>query len=320
MSGPAADVFDRFPDGIVVCDPDGQVVAANPRACLDLVAMDTGSVGVAAAPLDDDGAHVVVEFRQAVARRSAPRRLRVFAMGELCVEAADGQLSGDWLGQRPGELLRFLVCSRGRVVPTDAIAEAIWPHVGAGATNTVRQFVHALRERLEPGRPPHAASAFVECRHGGYALRCDRVWIDADEFEQQASQGLRASAAGERRLAVRCLERAASLYRDDFLCDEPYADWAFVERERLRAVAHDVLQTLAELQRDRPAATAACLERLAELEPFDDDVQRQLIAAGLRLGRKSRAARHYESFRVRLRREFGEHPDFELSEVIGAQR
>jgi DNA-binding SARP family transcriptional activator len=315
MSGPAADVFDRFPDGIVVCDPDGQVVAANPRACLDLVAMDTGSVGVAAAPLDDDGAHVVVEFRQAVARRSAPRRLRVFAMGELCVEAADGQLSGDWLGQRPGELLRFLVCSRGRVVPTDAIAEAIWPHVGAGATNTVRQFVHALRERLEPGRPPHAASAFVECRHGGYALRCDRVWIDADEFEQQASQGLRASAAGERRLAVRCLERAASLYRDDFLCDEPYADWAFVERERLRAVAHDVLQTLAELQRDRPAATAACLERLAELEPFDDDVQRQL-----RSGRKSRAARHYESFRVRLRREFGEHPDFELSEVIGAQR
>jgi DNA-binding SARP family transcriptional activator len=320
MIGPAADVFDRFPDGIVVCDTGGQVVASNPRMRLDLVAMDAGSVGIAAAPLDDDGAHVVVEFRQASARRSAPRRLRIFAMGELRVETADGPLSGDWLDQRPGELLRFLVCSRGRVVPTDAIAEAIWPHVGSGATNTVRQFVHALRERLEPGRPPHAASAFVECRRGGYALRRDRVWIDADAFEQEATEGLRASAAGEHDLATQHLERAASLYRDDFLCDEPYADWAFVERERLRAVAHNVLQTLAELQRDRPAATAACLERLAELEPFDDDVQRQLIAAWLRLGRKSRAARHYESFRVRLQREFGERPDFELSEVIGAHR
>jgi hypothetical protein len=60
MMGPAADVFDRFPDGIVVCDPGGQVVALNPRVRLDLVAMDAGSVGLAAVPLDDEGAHVVV--------------------------------------------------------------------------------------------------------------------------------------------------------------------------------------------------------------------------------------------------------------------
>jgi DNA-binding SARP family transcriptional activator len=315
MIRPAADVFDRFPHGIVVCDPGGQVVAANPRVRLDLVAMGAGSVGIATARLEDDGSHVVVELRHATARHSAPRRLRVFALGELRVETPDGPLFGDWLDQRPGELLRFLVCSRGRVVPTDAIAEAIWPHVGSGATNTVRQFVHALRERLEPGRSPHAASAFVECRRGGYALRREGVWIDADAFEQDASEGLRALAAGEHAIAQEHLAQAAALYRDDFLSDEPYADWAFVERERLRAIAHNVLQALAELQRDRPAATAAYLERLAELEPFDDDVQRQLISAWLRLGRKSRAARHYESFRVRLLREFGERPDFELSQL-----
>lgn len=315
MIRPAADVFDRFPDGLVVCDPGGQVVAANPRVRLDLAAMDAGSVGIAAAPLDDDGAHVVVELRAAMPS-SVPRRLRIHAMGELRVETPEGPLSGDWLDQRPGELLRFLVCSRGRVVPTDAIAEAIWPHVGAGATNTVRQFVHALRDRLEPGRPPHAASAFVECRRGGYSLRRDRVWIDADAFEHEASDGLDALAATDRATAQEHLERAAALYRDDFLSDEPYADWAFVERERLRAVAHNVLQTLADLHHDRPATSAGYLERLAELEPFDDDVERQLIAAWLRLGRKSRAARHYESFRVRLMREFGERPDFELSRVV----
>jgi len=313
--GPAADVFDRFPHGIVVCDPGGQVVAANPRARLDLVAMGAGAVGIASAPLDDDGSHVVVELRPPAARHSVPRRLRLLTMGELRVESPDGPLSGDWLDQRPGELLRFLVCSRGRVVPTDVIAEAIWPHVGSGATNTVRQFVHALRERLEPGRPPHAASAFIECRRGGYALRRDRVWIDADAFEHDADEGLDALAAGEHEIACQRLERAAALYRDDFLRDEPYADWAFIERERLRAVAHNVLQALVELRRDHLPAVAAYLERLAELEPFDDDVHRQLIAVWLRLGRKSRAARHYESLRIRLLREFGERPDFELSEL-----
>jgi len=83
----------------------------------------------------------------------------------------------------------------------------------------------------------------------------------------------------------------------------------------VRALACDALRALAELRRDEPAAAAVHLDRLAEMEPFDDDVQRQLISAWLRLGRKSRAARHYESFRIRLAREFGQRPAFELSNL-----
>jgi DNA-binding SARP family transcriptional activator len=251
---------------------------------------------------------------------SAPRRLRVFTLGDLRVEGPDGSLGGPWLDQRAGQLLRFLVCRRGRVTAADVIAEAIWPHTGSGATNTVRYFVHALRERLEPDRARQAPSAFVECRRGGYALRRESVWIDADAFEDVARAGTLALAGGDPATARRQLEHAAALYRDDFLADEPYADWAFAERERLRATAHAVLQGLAELHRDQPATTAGYLERLAELDPFDDDVQRQLIAAWLRLGRKRRAARQYDSFRVRLQREFGERPAFELSQLAALER
>jgi DNA-binding SARP family transcriptional activator len=111
------------------------------------------------------------------------------------------------------------------------------------------------------------------------------------------------------------LEAAVALYADDLLADEPYAEWALRERERVRALACDALRALSELRRDEPAAAAAHLDRLAEMEPFDDDVQRQLISAWLRLGRKSRAARHYESFRIRLAREFGQRPAFELSNL-----
>jgi DNA-binding SARP family transcriptional activator len=264
--------------------------------------------------------HVVVDLREAMARHSTAPQLRVFALGDLCVEGPDGSLSGAWLDQRPGQLLRFLVCRRGRVTPADVIAEAIWPHVGAGATNTVRHFVHALRERLEPERPRHAASAFVECRRGGYALRRESIWIDADAFEHEAAEGMAALSANGHAIARDHLQRAAALYQDDFLRDEPYAVWVFAERERLRSIAHSVLQGLAELYVDQPAAAAGYLERLAELEPFDDDVQRQLIAAWLRLGRTSRAVRHYDSFRVRLLREFGARPGFELSQLVELDR
>ena len=269
---------------------------------------------VSAAPLYGDASHVMIELRPE--RRAAAHRpsLRVFTLGSLRVDGEHGQLAGEWLDQRAGELLGYLACERRRVAPADAIAEAIWPQAGAAAGNSVRHFVHVLRERLEPDRGRGTASSYVVCRRGGYALASGRVWIDADEFEAEARRGMTALAVGDVRSAEWRLVRAAQLYQGDFLGDFPYAEWALAEREQLRATAGDVLRALADIRGEEPDA-AVCLERLAHLEPFDTDVLRRLLTAWMRQGRRSRAARHYESFKWRLMREFGERPGFELAEL-----
>jgi DNA-binding SARP family transcriptional activator len=288
-----------------------------PEVRLEAPEAPGGALWITAAPLYEDGSHVVFALRPD-RRPSQTRQLHIFALGEMRIETPEGPLSGDWLEQRPGQLLRLLVCERHRVAPADAIAESIWPHAGPAAANTVRHFVHALREKLEPRRPKHGESCSVVCRRGGYALRSEYVWIDADEFEQEAGAGMAALATGDRVLARAHLGRAVALYRGDFLSDEPYAEWAFLERERLRAIACNALRALAELHVDRSEVAANYLERLADMEPYDDDVQRLLISAWLRLGRRTRAARHYHSFRVRMLREFGERPEFELSDLATA--
>jgi DNA-binding SARP family transcriptional activator len=257
---------------------------------------------------------VVVELRPERRMPLPEPALRVHTLGRLRVESDDGRLTGPWLDQRAGQLLRYLACERRRVAPADAIAEAIWPQAGPAAANSVRHFVHVLREHLEPRRPRGTQSSYVICRRGGYALASGRVWVDADEFEAEARRGLMARAAGDIRTAESRLVRALQLYGGDFLSDEPYAEWALAEREHLRATACDVLRALAEIRGEGPEA-AACLERLADMEPFDTDVQRRLITTWLRQGRRSRAARHYETFRWRLMREFGERPGFELAEL-----
>ena len=61
-----------------------------------------------------------------------------------------------------------------------------------------------------------------------------------------------------------------------------------------------------------PAWRAHYLERLAEMEPLDADVQRDLIAAWLRQGRRTRAMRRYRMVQSRLMREFGERVTFDL--------
>jgi len=55
------------------------------------------------------------------------------------------------------------------------------------------------------------------------------------------------------------------------------------------------------------------LQRLAELEPYDMDAQRDLLALLLRRGRHADAHRRYEVVRRRYRRAFGEDPDLELA-------
>jgi DNA-binding SARP family transcriptional activator len=296
-----------------------------PELRLDVPTAPTGALWVTAAPLDADGSAVVFQMRPGSPedRRTRTRphwldgpHLRIFALGTMRVESREGALSGDWLEQRPGQLLRFLVNERHRVVPTEVIASAVWGQVGRTAPNTVRHFVHALRERLEPDRPKHGESSFVVSRRGGYALNAERVWTDVDEFEMEVRRGRAAIACVAREQAIERFERAAVLYRDDFLADEPYAEWAFPERERLRSLAGDTLRSLSALYEHEPVKSASYLERLGSMEPFDNDVHRELIAALLRLGRRSRAARHYQAFRQRLMGAFGEHPDFELRELM----
>lgn len=301
-----------------------QTAKRLPELRVDVPAAPSGALWVTAAPLDDAGSAVVFQLRPGSPqdRRTRMRphwldgpQLRVYALGSLRVESREGPLTGDWLEQRPGQLLRFLVAERQRVVPTEVIASAVWGQTGRSAPNTVRHFVHALRERLEPDRP-NGGSSFVVSRRGGYTLNGERVWIDVDDFEQEVRRGRVALAAMERAKAIERFERAIELYRDDFVADEPYAEWAFVERERLRSIAGDTLRSLSELYEHEPSKSAAYLERLGGMEPFDNDVHRDLIAALLRLGRRSRAARHYHAFRRRLMGAFGDAPDFDLAELM----
>lgn len=255
-------------------------------------------------------------------RRSAPHwisgpQLIIKALGRIRVDSPEGPLGGAWLGQRRGQILKYLVCQRERVVPAEEIAEALWPHSGRQGLSSVRHFVHTLREHLEPGRPAKAASSFILTVRDGYALNRQRVSIDIDAFTASVSGGLRAATDGEATRATELLEIAVSHYRGDLLEDEPYTDWVLPERDRLRAMACESLRVLSSLATGRgdTGAASAHLMRLADLEPFDSDVQRQLLRVLLEQGRRTEALRRYHTFRVRLEREFQQAPDFRLSDL-----
>jgi DNA-binding SARP family transcriptional activator len=244
--------------------------------------------------------------------------LQITTLRKFQVEGPDGPLNGDWLEHRPGQLLKYLVAERRRVVASDRIAEALWPEAGPEeARNRLRYYVHALREKLEPDRAHRSPARFVVARRGAYYFDTSRVWIDADEFEREARAGLAAFDQSFLEPAAAHLAGAMRLYHDNFLSEDPYAEWALDERERLRELAGRVLRVQVEIQlrADDPAGAADHARRLADMEPFDTDVQKLFIELCLRRGRRSEAFRRYSVLRKRLLASFGQEPDFGLAEL-----
>lgn len=274
----------------------------------------------AAALLDQEDSHVVLQLRPGVAqdrrRRTDPHwmtgpRLRICALGRTAVESGEGSIGGEWLDQRTGQLLKYLIAERHRAVHVDEIGESIWPGADFAVAGSVRYYIHALRRKLEPQRGRREPSTFILSKAGSYRLNPDNVEVDADEFEAHVTTGL-AAVERDPQLASAEIERGLSVYRGDFLADSPYADWAMLERHRLHNLACMGLRSLAgiHLEARMVDSAARALERLATLQPYDEGVHRQLMELDIMRGRRSDAVRRYASLRTRIRRTFGHDPDF----------
>jgi DNA-binding SARP family transcriptional activator len=298
------------------------------------IATDSGPtamwVAVAAlGPVVGEGERVALQLRPGAASNHRQRtdpdwmtgpRLRIRVLGRTVVESTEGPIGGAWLEQRSGQLLKYLVASRRRPVAIDEIGESVWPDADYAIAAGVRYYIHTLRRKLEPERAAREPSQFIAVGSGAYCLKLDNVEVDADEFERLVGSGLARIDADPERAAAE-LERGLSIYGGDFLADLPYADWAMDERHRLHDLACLALRRLADthVQRELIDDATRCLERLATLQPYDEDVHRRLMELDIAQGHRSDAVRRYASLRCRLRQTFGHDPDFTPADLARPQ-
>jgi DNA-binding SARP family transcriptional activator len=300
---------------------------ALPEVRVDLqTAEGIRAMWVTAAPLlEHDVSRVVLQLRPGAAadrrRRTDPHwisgtRLRIHVLGRTRVESPEGPIGGDWLDQRTGQLLKYLIAERHRAVHTDEIGENIWPGADFAIPGSVRYYIHALRGKLEPQRGKREHSTFIASNAGSYRLNLSHIEVDADAFEAYVTAGLDALDR-DPQLAAAEFERGLTFYKGDFLADSPYVDWAMLERHRLHDLACTALRNLAgiRLQGRLLDGAARTLEQLAALQPYDEGVHRQLMELDIVRGRRSDAVRRYGSLRTRLRRTFGHDPNFTLVDL-----
>lgn len=198
-------------------------------------------------------------------------------------------------------LLALLARLPGQRHTREALAAILWPDSAAPeAHGSLRQALKLLRRAIEDGD-----QGVIVSEGDALVLNPTAVEVDVRLFEQLHETG-----------TWQALEKAAELYRGEFLqgtnlADGPFADWALVERQRLHERAFEVLSKLLTHWLDagetRLAIDAAL--RLLAFDPLEETVHRQLMQLYLAQGRRGAAIEQYRLCRATLERELGVQPE-----------
>jgi DNA-binding SARP family transcriptional activator len=208
-------------------------------------------------------------------------------------------------GMRPKQVLEILLAARGHRVPTDRLAELVWPGDKPQNRNgSLQTFVSVLRRKLTTDR--EQARALVVTEPEAYRFAPELVTLDLDRFDEL----LERSAREPTRLARRSLEEALALVRGEVLEDEPYSLWAQDLRGSYQGRvlgAHLDAADAALAERNLADALAHC-ESAVALDRFSERAQRLAMLALYALGRQHDALARYRSFRAALDEDLGLEP------------
>jgi LuxR family transcriptional regulator, maltose regulon positive regulatory protein len=138
------------------------------------------------------------------------------------------------------------------------------------------------------------------------ALAVRSTDADTDEFDSHYEEGLSLEEAGRIPEAVVEYEKAADLYRGEYLIEDLYEEWTMIEREKLSEVYMDLLGRLAihYMERGRLRESVRTCYRILEKDRCDEDTHRLLMECFVRLGQRARALRQYKLCEGALRHEY----------------
>jgi len=250
-------------------------------------------------------------------KRLGGHGLKVFLVGRVALEA-DGLavLDARLPGRQGRVLLAYLAVERGRPVPRDELAAALWGEAPPATWDkALTVLVSKLRSLLtEAGLDgPRALTAAFGC----YRLELPAgTWIDAVAAADAAGEAERALDAGDPAAAKTAALLAESLTRRTFLPGDNGV-WVEDKRRELAGTRSRAVTALAGacLRTGAGAEAVSWAEQAIGLEPFRETGYRLLMEAHAADGNRAEALRVYERCRRLLADELGAYPSPETESV-----
>ncbi|RKR86833.1 transcriptional regulator [Micromonospora pisi] len=236
-------------------------------------------------------------------------------LGPLVAETGHGPVG--LRGPRHRAVLARLLIARRRVVPVRLLAADLWDDPPEGAVGAIQTFVAALRQAIEPDRPPRTPARLLVTETPGYALRAAPDAVDAWRFESALTDSAELLAAGAAATALSSLDNALAGWRGPAYSEFADEHWARAEATRLHELRLLAVERRAEaaLALGRAELVAADLRAQVAEHPWREQAWRLLALALYRAGRQGEALDALRTARHALVAELGLDPGPDLRQL-----
>ena len=222
----------------------------------------------------------------AVTAATVRHRLEIHAFGQGYV-LADSQLVSNarWATNRARELFLCIV-GHPDGLRKEQIGLLFWPDHSPERLNGIfRSTMYRVRRAIFP--------EFVLFDEEVGVYRFNRqldYWYDVEEFERLLQRGEETDADAR----ANYYEQAIALYTGDYL-EDCLDDWAQMERERLQQRLLAALSWLGDhrLAKGFPAAALDHYRRILTIDPYREEIHRQVMRCYLQMNDRAAAARQY---------------------------
>jgi DNA-binding SARP family transcriptional activator len=221
-------------------------------------------------------------------------------------------------GAKPRQLLALFAIRPNQSIAADQLIDELWQgHPPPSAATALRVHIRHLRQVLDVGREPSAASVRLPASPHGYLLRVQPDELDASRFERLVALGRDAIAAGDPRQAVVELSAALGLWRGEVLADVGDLAAAHATISRLDDLGVAATEDLAEthLALGEHARVVDLVRPAVERYPFRERLTASLIRGLYRSGRQADALHVYADLARRLDDDLGTAPSQELRQL-----
>jgi DNA-binding SARP family transcriptional activator len=245
-----------------------------------------------------------------------PVRLEVRCLGRFEISSTWKRLNR-WQSSKVKSVLEYIMTRPRQPVIKDMLMEALWPDCDPqAANNNLKAAMYGLRQALNHLFDRSDSFPYVLFLQGSYLMNPEvELWLDVEEFEQHWKVGRRLEKEGNLAEAIREFELAETLYRGDYLENEPYEDWTMLRREALKDTYIIILGKLADYSADTgdyESCIVYCQKILAK-DSCREDAYRRLMYCYSRLGQRNRALSWYEIYCRTIQAELETTPDHEMT-------
>lgn len=221
--------------------------------------------------------------------------LRVFTLGPfrtlLGTDLVFDEETGDKLARL---LLKYLITRWDVPVQRSDILYLLWPDLDEQeAEAQLTDLLKTFGEAVGPNLPNHD---FIVQEGSSLRLATEAdLWVDAHEFESQATMAQDAQEAGDVDIALGLFLSALALYKDDYLRDNLYEDWPSDKREKLRELWISSMFRVAAICADRCeySDSVRLMKKVLDIDPYRENAYQAQMLYLSRAGRRGEAIQLY---------------------------